>query len=194
MKTYFVHETAIIDEGCQIGKGSKIWQFSHIMVDSILGSNCNVGQNVVVSPDVTLGKNVKVQNNVSIYSGVVCEDNVFIGPSAVFTNILNPRSEVNRKDQYLNTRIREGATIGANATILCGITLGKYSFVGAGTVVTKDVPDYALVIGNPSKQVGWMSEKGMKLMFVDGRASCSESDDQYCIESEKVIKIIDNEA
>ena len=188
MKDYFVHETAVIDEGCQIGGGSKIWHFSHVMKDSVLGSNCNVGQNVVISPKVVLGKNVKIQNNVSLYSGVICEDNVFIGPSAVFTNVLNPRSEVNRRDQYLKTIIREGVTIGANATVLCGLTLGKYSFIGAGTVVTKDVPAYALVIGNPSKQVGWMSEKGLRLFFIEGKARCSESDELYSLEKGKVIK------
>lgn len=189
MKDYFAHQTALIDEKSQIGEGSKIWQFSHIMNDSILGSNCNIGQNVVVSPKVILGKNVKVQNNVSLYTGVICEDNVFIGPSAVFTNILNPRSEVIRRDQYISTLVCEGATIGANATIVCGITLGRYSFIGAGTVVTKDVPDYALVIGNPSKHVGWMSEKGAKLNFENGFAICEESDEKYNLVNQSVTKV-----
>ena len=188
MKHYFAHQTALIDEKSQIGKGSKIWQFSHIMNDSILGSNCNIGQNVVISPEVKLGKNVKVQNNVSLYTGVVCEDNVFVGPSAVFTNVLNPRSEVIRRNQYISTLVCEGATIGANATIVCGVTLGRYSFIGAGTVVTKDVPDYALVLGNPSKQIGWMSEKGCKLIFFEGVAICAESDEVYTLIEGKVSK------
>ena len=185
-----MHPTAVIDDGSTIGKGSKIWHFSHIMPDCTLGENCNIGQNVVVSPQVVLGNNVKVQNNVSIYTGVICEDNVFIGPSAVFTNILNPRSEVNRKTEYLKTIVKTGVTIGANATILCGITLGKYAFIGAGTVVTKDVPDYALVIGNPGKQTGWMSEKGYKLEFINKVAFCKESGVKYTIENNTVKKSI----
>ena len=188
MLNFFAHPTAIIDDGCVVGEGTKIWHFSHLMKGCRLGEKCNIGQNVVISPDVVLGNNVKVQNNVSIYTGVVCDDDVFLGPSAVFTNILNPRSEVNRKNEYLKTTLGKGVTIGANATILCGITLGKYSFIGAGTVVTKDVADYALVIGNPGKQIGWMSEKGHKLLFVNGQATCKESGDKYSLENNKVNK------
>ncbi|MFP4289742.1 MAG: acyltransferase, partial [Bacteroidales bacterium] len=157
---FFHHETAVIDEGCQIGEGTKIWHFTHIMTGCKIGKNCNLGQNVVISPDVVLGNNNKVQNNVSVYTGVICEDDVFMGPSMVFTNVINPRSGVNRKDQYAKTLVRKGATIGANATIVCGIELGRYCFIGAGAVVIKDVPDYALVVGNPSKHIGWMSEYG----------------------------------
>src|SRR5688572_26419893 len=179
-KDFYAHATAIIDEGCTIGEGTKIWHFSHIMPNCVIGENCNIGQNVVISPDVTLGKNVKVQNNVSIYTGVTCEDDVFLGPSMVFTNVINPRSAVNRKNQYLKTLVKKGASIGANATIVCGIDIGRFAFIGAGTVVTKAVPDYALVVGNPGKQTGWMSEFGQKLLFQkDGLAVCSESGETY---------------
>ena len=178
-KGYFSHQTAVIDGGSIIGHGTKIWHFSHIMQDSILGDNCNIGQNVVVSQGVTLGNNVKVQNNVSIYSGVVCEDDVFLGPSMVFTNIVNPRSAVIRRDSYVKTYVRKGASIGANATIICGNELGKYCLIGAGAVVTKDVPDYALLVGNPAKQIGWVSEYGHRLIFVNGKARCPESDQAY---------------
>ena len=187
---YQAHETAIIDEDCQIGDGTKIWHFSHIMSHCVIGENCNIGQNVVVSPDVVLGNNVKVQNNVSIYTGVVCDDDVFLGPSMVFTNVINPRSAISRKNQYKKTHVGKGATIGANATIVCGHDIGKYAFIGAGAVVTKTVPDYALVVGNPSRQVGWMSEYGQKLHFnEDGIAVCSESGEKYQLENNKVSKI-----
>jgi UDP-2-acetamido-3-amino-2,3-dideoxy-glucuronate N-acetyltransferase len=166
-KQYFAHETAIIDPGCTIGKGTKIWHFTHIMSDCVIGENCNFGQNVVVSPKVKLGNNVKVQNNVSIYTGVICEDDVFLGPSMVFTNVINPRSAVNRRSEYFQTQVKKGATIGANATIVCGITLGEYCFIGAGAVVTKDVKPYSLVVGNPARKTGWMSEFGHKLKFND---------------------------
>lgn len=190
MKDYFAHETAVIDEGCTIGKGTKIWHFSHVMSNCVLGENCNLGQNVVVSPEVVLGDNVKVQNNVSIYTGVTCEEDVFLGPSMVFTNVINPRSAVNRKNEYLKTHVGKGASIGANATIVCGHDIGKFAFIGAGAVVTKTVPDYALVIGNPSRQVGWMSEYGQKLIFDDkGEAICSESQEKYKLESGKVSKL-----
>jgi UDP-2-acetamido-3-amino-2,3-dideoxy-glucuronate N-acetyltransferase len=190
MAEYFVHETTVIDEGCQIGKGTKIWHFSHIMKDSIIGENCNIGQNVVVSPGVILGRNVKVQNNVSVYTGVICEDDVFLGPSMVFTNVINPRSAVNRKEEYKKTLVQKGATIGANATIICGVTLGKFSFIGAGAVVTKDVQPYALVIGNPARQAGWMSEYGHKLSFDSkGTAICPESKEKYQLNENKVKKI-----
>lgn len=188
MKNYFAHQTAVIDDECQIGEGTSVWHFSHIMTGSIIGVKCNIGQNVVISPDVVLGDNVKVQNNVSVYSGVVCEDNVFLGPSAVFTNVKNPRSEVNRRGDYLKTVVKEGATIGANATILCGITIGRYAFIGAGAVVTKDVADYALLIGNPAKHVGWMSEFGHKLLFENGIAFCLENGSKYLLENGGVKK------
>jgi len=179
-KEYFAHETAVIDEGCQIGKGTKIWHFCHVMPDAIIGQGCNIGQNVVIMPKVVLGKNVKVQNNVSIYTGVTCEDDVFLGPSMVFTNVLNPRSAVNRRGKYLQTQVGKGATIGANATIICGNTIGEYAFIGAGTVVTKDVPPFALVVGNPSVQIGWMSTFGHRLKFNnEGRATCPESGEHY---------------
>ncbi len=187
---YFAHETAVIDENCVIGKGTKIWHFSHIMTNCNIGENCNIGQNVVVSPQVRLGNNVKVQNNVSIYTGVNCEDDVFLGPSMVFTNIINPRSAIVRKDLYLKTTVKKGASIGANATIICGHDIGKYAFIGAGAVVTKSVPDYALVIGNPAKQTGWMSEYGHKLSFdKKGFATCPESGDKYQLLNNSVIKI-----
>lgn len=186
---YFAHETAVIDDGCQIGNGTKIWHFSHIMPNATLGENCNLGQNVVVSPDVVLGKNVKVQNNVSIYTGVICEDDVFLGPSMVFTNIVNPRSAVNRRGQYAKTTVKKGATIGANATVVCGHDIGRFAFIGAGAVVTKSVPDYALVIGNPAKQVGWMSEYGHRLNFDEkNEAVCPESKEKYTLQDNKVIK------
>jgi UDP-2-acetamido-3-amino-2,3-dideoxy-glucuronate N-acetyltransferase len=187
---YFAHETAVIDDGCKIGSGTKIWHFSHIMTGSETGENCNIGQNVVISPGVRLGRNVKVQNNVSIYTGVICEDDVFLGPSMVFTNVINPRSAINRKDQYGSTIVEKGATIGANATIVCGIRIGKYSFIGAGAVVTKDVKPYALVVGNPARQKGWMSEYGHKLIFEkDGTATCRESGQRYRLEHNEVSRI-----
>lgn len=188
-KDYFAHSSAIIDEGCQIGKGAKIWHFSHIMPGCVIGENCNIGQNVVVSPNVTLGKNVKVQNNVSIYTGVICEDDVFLGPSMVFTNVINPRSAVNRRGQYDKTVVKKGASIGANATIVCGHNIGEFAFVGAGAVVTKEVPDYALVVGNPARQTGWMSEFGHRLHFdKEGMAICPESGEKYKMEEGKVRK------
>ncbi|WP_296378207.1 DapH/DapD/GlmU-related protein [Winogradskyella sp.] len=187
---YFAHETAVIDDNVTIKKGTKIWHFSHIMPDSIIGENCNIGQNVVVSPGVVLGDNVKVQNNVSIYTGVICEDDVFLGPSMVFTNVINPRSAVNRRNQYLKTVVKKGASIGANATIVCGNDIGNFAFIGAGAVVTKEVPDYALVVGNPSKQIGWMSEYGHRLEFDNSNiAICQESQKKYKLENNKVIKI-----
>jgi UDP-2-acetamido-3-amino-2,3-dideoxy-glucuronate N-acetyltransferase len=189
-KEYFAHETAVIDDGCKIGKGTKIWHFSHIMTGSEIGENCNIGQNVVVSPGVKLGKNVKVQNNVSLYTGVICEDDVFLGPSMVFTNVINPRSAIIRKDSYSSTVVEKGASIGANSTIVCGNKIGAYSFIGAGAVVTKDVKPYALVMGNPARQTGWMSEYGHKLIFDNaGNASCPESGERYKFEDGKVSKI-----
>ena len=190
-KEYFAHETAIIDEGCIIGKGSKIWHFTHIMNGSEIGEKCNIGQNVVVSPGVKLGRNVKVQNNVSIYTGVICDDDVFLGPSMVFTNVINPRSQIIRKENYMTTIVEKGASIGANATIVCGIIIGRYAFIGAGAVVTKDVKPFALVVGNPARQTGWMSEFGHKLIFDDkGFAICPESEDRYRLEHGNVSKII----
>jgi UDP-2-acetamido-3-amino-2,3-dideoxy-glucuronate N-acetyltransferase len=187
---FFAHETAIVDEGCIIGKGTKIWHFSHIMHNCRIGENCNIGQNVVVSPEVELGRNVKVQNNVSIYTGVICEEDVFLGPSMVFTNITNPRSHIIRKDQYAKTLVRRGATIGANATIVCGHEIGTYAFIGAGAVVTKNVNAYELVIGNPGRHVGWMSEYGHRLEFDDnGIAECPESHEKYKLEKGKVSKL-----
>ena len=187
---YFAHESAIIDEGCKIGKGTKIWHFSHIMTGSEIGENCNIGQNVVVSPGVKLGRNVKVQNNVSIYTGVICDDDVFLGPSMVFTNIINPRSQVIRKESYETTIVEKGASIGANSTIVCGNIIGRYAFVGAGAVVTKDVRPYALVVGNPARQTGWMSEFGHKLKFDDeGYAVCPESRERYHLDKDIVTKI-----
>jgi UDP-2-acetamido-3-amino-2,3-dideoxy-glucuronate N-acetyltransferase len=189
-KDFFAHESAYIDEGCSIGKGTKIWHFSHVMPNCTLGENCNIGQNVVISPNVTLGKNVKVQNNVSIYTGVICEDDVFLGPSMVFTNVINPRSAVNRKSEYAKTTVKKGASIGANATIVCGNDIGEFAFIGAGAVVTKDVPAYALLVGNPARQTGWMSEYGHKLKFDNqGIATCPESNQQYKLENNKVSKI-----
>jgi len=187
---YFAHETAVIDDGCKIGNGTKIWHFSHIMTGSEIGENCNIGQNVVISPGVKLGRNVKVQNNVSIYTGVICADDVFLGPSMVFTNVINPRSAINRKDQYGSTIVEKGASIGANATIVCGIKIGKYSFVGAGAVVTRDVKAYSLVVGNPARHTGWMSEYGHKLVFnKEGTATCIESGGIYRLENNEVSRI-----
>lgn len=186
----YVHQTAVIDSGCKIGNGTKIWHFSHIMSGAKIGENCNIGQNVVISDGVVLGNNVKVQNNVSVYNGVICEDEVFLGPSCVFTNVINPRSAVNRRGQYSETIVGKGATIGANATIVCGNNIGKYAFVGAGAVVTKSVPDYALVIGNPARQRGWISEFGHKLEFDSvGKATCPESKQLYLLESGKVNRV-----
>ena len=188
-KTFFAHETAVIDYGCTIGEGTKIWHFSHIMPNCTIGNNCNIGQNVVVSPQVVLGSNVKVQNNVSIYTGVICEDDVFLGPSMVFTNVINPRSAIKRQDQYLETVVKKGASIGANATIVCGNNIGEYAFIGAGAVVTKEVAPYALVVGNPSKQIGWISEYGHRLGFDEnGYAVCSESGEKYQLKDNKVTK------
>ena len=188
--SYFAHETAVIDAGCQIGEGTKIWHFSHLMPGCVLGENCNIGQNVVISPEVVLGKNVKVQNNVSIYTGVSCDDDVFLGPSCVFTNVLNPRSAVNRRDSYLKTHVGKGASIGANATIVCGHNIGAFAFIGAGAVVTKEIPAYALVVGNPARQLGWMSEFGQRLNFdTNGLATCPESGQQYQLKENRVERI-----
>ena len=186
----FIHETAVIDEPCSIGVGSKVWHFSHIMKDAVLGNDCNLGQNVVISPRVTLGNNVKVQNNVSIYTGVICEDDVFLGPSMVFTNIVNPRSAVVRKDKYVKTLVQKGASIGANATIVCGNTIGSFAMVGAGAVITKNVSNYALVVGNPARQIGWVSEYGHRLEFDEsGKATCEESGQEYLLENDEVTRI-----
>ena len=186
----FIHETAVIDELCSIGLGTKVWHFSHIMKDAVLGNDCNLGQNVVISPRVTLGNNVKVQNNVSIYTGVICEDDVFLGPSMVFTNIVNPRSAVVRKDKYVKTLVQKGASIGANATVVCGNTIGSFAMVGAGAVITKDVSPYALVVGNPAKQIGWVSENGHRLEFDEsGKAICQESGQEYLMENNEVKRI-----
>lgn len=190
MGDYFAHETAVIDQGCKIGQGTKIWHFSHIMPDCVLGENCNIGQNVVISPGVVLGRNVKVQNNVSIYTGVICDEDVFLGPSMVFTNVINPRSAINRKNEYARTHVGKGASIGANATIVCGHNIGEYAFIGAGAVVTKNVQPYSLWVGNPAKQMGWISEYGHRLKFdKDGIAICEESKEKYKLENNKVIKI-----
>ncbi len=187
---YFVHPSAIIDDGCQIGKGSKVWHFSHLMTGCELGENCNLGQNVVVSPKVRLGNNVRVQNNVSIYEGVICEDDVFLGPSMVFTNVFNPRSAVSRKHEYMQTLVKKGASIGANATIVCGNEIGEFAFIGAGAVVTKPVPAYALVMGNPARQSGWMSEFGHRLKFDErGNAVCPESGQIYSLQNNQVKRI-----
>lgn len=189
-KNYFAHETAVIDEGSEIGNGVRIWHFSHIMPGCKIGEDCNIGQNVVVSPDVVLGRNVKIQNNVSIYTGVICEDDVFLGPSMVFTNVVNPRSAIKRRDQYLETHVRRGASIGANATIICGNEIGEFAFIGAGAVITKPVPAYALVVGNPARQVGWMSEYGHRLEFADdGFANCPESGETYQLANGRVSKV-----
>ena len=189
-KKYYSHETAVIDEGCLIGENTKIWHFSHLMTNCVVGENCNIGQNVVISPDVILGSNVKVQNNVSIYTGVVCEDDVFLGPSMVFTNVINPRSAVNRKNEYLKTIVKKGASIGANATIVCGNNIGEFAFIGAGAVVTKEIPDFALVVGNPSRQIGWVSEFGHRLIFDSNNiATCNESKQEYKLENNIVTRI-----
>ena len=188
-KKYFAHETSVIDDGCHIGSGTKIWHFSHLMPNCTLGKNCNIGQNVVISPEVVLGNNVKVQNNVSIYTGVTCEDDVFLGPSMVFTNVINPRSAVNRRGQYSVTTVRKGVSIGANATIVCGNDIGEFAFIGAGTVVTKEVPAYALIVGNPGRQIGWMSEYGHRLNFdANGVAICEESKEEYQLLNGEVTK------
>lgn len=187
---YFAHPTAVVDEGCEIGEGTKIWHFSHLMTGCRLGANCNLGQNVVVSPGVVLGRNVKIQNNVSIYTGVECGDDVFLGPSMVFTNVINPRSAVNRRSDYAKTRVGNGASIGANATIVCGHDIGKFAFIGAGAVVTKHIPDYALVVGNPSRQIGWMSEYGHRLEFdAEGKATCRESGQVYQLRNNVVTRL-----
>ena len=187
---YFAHETAVIDSPCEIGDGTKIWHFSHIMSNCTIGERCNIGQNVVVSPNVVLGKNVKVQNNVSIYTGVICEDDVFLGPSMVFTNVINPRSAVNRKEEYMRTIVKKGATIGANATIVCGNNIGEYALIGAGSVVTKEILPYALVVGNPAKQIGWVSAYGHRLHFnANGEATCPESNEKYILSNDIVSKI-----
>jgi len=190
MSNYFAHETAVIDDNCTIGEGTKIWHFSHVMTNCTMGKGCNLGQNVVISPDVILGNNVKIQNNVSIYTGVICEDDVFLGPSMVFTNVINPRSAINRRNQYAKTTVKKGASIGANATIVCGNDIGEYAFVGAGAVVTKDIPNFALVVGNPSKQIGWVGEYGHKLIFdTNGHAICEESKQEYKLENNTVKRI-----
>ncbi len=187
---YFVHPSSIIDDNCQIGEGTKIWHFSHVMRGAVIGKNCNLGQNVVVSPKVVLGNNVRVQNNVSIYEGVICEDDVFLGPSVVLTNVINPRSAVSRKEEFKKTLIRKGASIGANATIVCGNTINEFAFIGAGAVVTKDIPAYALIVGNPGRQTGWMSEFGHKLVFDENNiAVCTESGQEYKLENNRVQKI-----
>lgn len=189
-KNYFAHESSYVDEPCQIGKGTKIWHFSHVMKNSVIGENCNIGQNVVVFPDVQLGNNVKIQNNVSVYTGVVCEDDVFLGPSMVFTNVINPRSGVIRKEEYMKTVVKKGASIGANATIICGNDIGKYAFIGAGAVVTKEVPDYALMVGNPAKKIGWMSEFGKRLNFdTTSLAVCDKTGVKYKLSNNLVQKI-----
>lgn len=189
-KEFFAHETAVVDSPCEIGKGTKIWHFSHVMPNSTMGEHCNIGQNVVVSPDVVLGKNVKVQNNVSLYTGVVCEDDVFIGPSVVFTNISNPRSAVSRRDQYLKTLIEKGASIGANATVICGNNIGQFALIGAGAVVTKNVLPHALVVGNPARQIGWVGEYGHRLEFqTNGTALCPESGQEYQLKDNEVRRI-----
>jgi UDP-2-acetamido-3-amino-2,3-dideoxy-glucuronate N-acetyltransferase len=190
MANYYAHETAIIDEGCTIGEGVKIWHFSHVMPNCTIGGKCNIGQNVVISPNVVLGKNVKIQNNVSIYTGVICEDDVFLGPSMVFTNVINPRSAVNRKNEYAKTIVKKGASIGANATIICGHDIGEFAFIGAGAVVTKNVPDYALLVGNPAKQIGWVSEYGHRLHFDEnGVAICPETRQEYLKSNNEVKRI-----
>jgi UDP-2-acetamido-3-amino-2,3-dideoxy-glucuronate N-acetyltransferase len=189
-KKYFAHDTAVVDDNCNIGEGTKIWHFSHIMSNCTIGKNCSFGQNVVVSPDVVLGNNVKVQNNVSIYTGVICEDDVFLGPSMVFTNVINPRSAIIRRDEFKKTLVKKGASIGANATIICGNTIGEYSLIGAGSVVTKEILPYALVVGNPSKQIGWVSEYGHRLNFDEsGIAICPESKEKYRLKNNKVAKL-----
>src|SRR6185312_12910406 len=188
--SYFAHPSAIIDENCAIGDGTKIWHFSHVMSGAVIGKNCNLGQNVVVSPKVILGNNVRVQNNVSIYEGVICEDDVFLGPSMVFTNVINPRSAISRKHEFIKTLVRKGASIGANATIVCGNEIGEYAFIGAGTVITKPVPAYGLIVGNPGRQIGWMSEHGNRLHFDEkGMATCGETGEKYILQNNVVSKI-----
>ncbi|MEJ7737951.1 MAG: acyltransferase [Chitinophagaceae bacterium] len=187
---YFAHPTAVIDEGCIIGEGTRIWHFSHIMPDAVIGKNCNIGQNVVVSAQVVLGNNVKVQNNVSIYTGVICEDDVFLGPSMVFTNVINPRSAIVRKSEYMQTIVRKGASIGANATIICGNPIGKYALIGAGAVITKEVKPYALLVGNPARQIGWVSEYGHRLNFNSGKAVCIESGQEFQLVDGQVKRIV----
>lgn len=189
-KEYFVHPSSYVDEGCSIGKGTKIWHFSHVMPNSTIGENCNIGQNVIVSPEVVLGNNVKIQSNVSLYTGVICEDDVFLGPSMVFTNVMNPRSAVSRKNEYRKTIVKKGATIGANATIVCGIQLGEYCFIGAGAVVIRSVKSYAMMVGNPAKQIGWMSEQGEKLIFNEQHeAFCKATGDKYLLLNGNVKKL-----
>jgi len=189
-KNYFAHTTAVIDQGCEIGDATKVWHFSHIMSDSVIGKNCNIGQNVVISPEVILGNNVKIQNNVSLYTGVICDDDVFLGPSCVFTNVINPRSAINRRGEYAKTHVGKGATIGANATIVCGNDIGAYAFIGAGAVITKEVKPYALMVGNPARQMGWMSEYGHRLDFdTNQTAICTESNEKYELINENVFKI-----
>ena len=188
-KSYFVHESSYVDQPCEIGKGTKVWHFSHIMSNCMIGPMCNIGQNVVISPSVKLGRNVKIQNNVSVYTGVICEDDVFLGPSMVFTNVINPRSGVNRREEYMKTTVKKGASIGANATIVCGNNIGRFALIGAGAVVTKEIPDYALVVGNPAKQIGWVSEYGERLTFDNnGVAYCPNSGDKYELINNKVTK------
>ncbi len=188
---YFAHETAVIDEGSRIGKGTKIWHFSHIMPDSIIGEDCSIGQNVVISPEVVLGRNVKIQNNVSVYTGVICEDDVFLGPSMVFTNVINPRSHINRKDEFRKTIVRKGASIGANATIVCGNEIGEYAMIGAGAVIIKEVKPYALMVGNPAKQIGWVSENGHHLLFDnEGIAVCPETNQKYRLKDNSFVEKI----
>ncbi len=190
MKNYFIHETAIIDDGCKIGDNSKIWHFSHIMCSAEIGNNCTIGQNVMIGKGVIIGNNVKIQNNVSVFEGVICEDGVFLGPSMVFTNVINPRAFIERKDEFRSTLVKSGATIGANATILCGHTIGKFALIGAGSVVTSDIPDFALVVGNPARQIGWVSERGCRLYFdKNGYAICPESNQKYRLTANKVEKI-----
>jgi UDP-2-acetamido-3-amino-2,3-dideoxy-glucuronate N-acetyltransferase len=190
MKEYFAHETAIVDDNCSIGKDTKIWHFSHIMSGCVIGESCNIGQNVVISPSVILGKNVKIQNNVSVYTGVICEDDVFLGPSMVFTNVINPRSHVNRKSEYAQTLVRKGASIGANATVVCGNEIGEYALIGAGAVITKPVKPFALVVGNPAKQIGWVSENGHKLVFnAAGMATCIETGQEYELLKNEVKRV-----
>ena len=190
MNEYFAHETAIVDDNCSIGKDTKIWHFSHIMSGCVIGEGCNIGQNVVISPSVILGKNVKIQNNVSVYTGVICEDDVFLGPSMVFTNVINPRSHVNRKSEYAQTLVRKGASIGANATVVCGNEIGTYALIGAGAVITKPVKPFALVVGNPAKQIGWVSENGHKLVFnAAGTATCLETGQEYELLNDEVKRV-----
>lgn len=190
MSNYFAHQTSILDEGCQVGENTKIWHFSHIMSNAVIGRNCNIGQNVFIDNNVRIGNGVKIQNNVSVYNSVIVEDNCFLGPSMVFTNVINPRAHIERKHEYKNTILKKGSTIGANATIVCGITLGSYCLVGAGAVVIRDVPDFALIVGNPSKQIGWVSEYGIKLIFDENKhATCTESKQEYKLENNIVKRI-----